>query len=83
MDTQQTTSPDTEYKTFLDLPDDQFMLALCVREENLKDPARWCAEMRALAKARKIGPKTSAEAEAMFEWAGRLAIEAHGERTDE
>jgi len=72
-----------DYKSFLDLPDEQFMLAICVREENLKDPARWCAEMRALAKARKIGPKTSAEAEAMFEWAGRLAIEAHGERNDE
>ena len=72
-----------DYKSFLDLPDEQFMLAICVREENLKDPARWCAEMRALAKARKIGPKTTAEAEAMFEWAGRLAIEAHGERADE
>jgi hypothetical protein len=77
------TSSNHDYKSFLDLPDEQFMLALCVREENLKDPARWCAEMRALAKARKIGPKTSAEAEAMFEWAGRLAIEAHGERNDE
>ena len=77
------TSSNHDYKSFLDLPDEQFMLAICVREENLKDPARWCAEMRALAKARKIGPKTSAEAEAMFEWAGRLAIEAHGERTDE
>ena len=72
-----------ELFSFLDLPDDQFLLTLCVREENLKDPARWCAEMRALAKARKIGPKTTAEAEAMFEWAGRLAIEAHGERADE
>ncbi|MBU3559379.1 hypothetical protein [Polynucleobacter sp. Nonnen-W13] len=77
------TSSNHDYKSFLDLPDEQFMLAICVREENLKDPARWCAEMRALAKARKIGPKTSAEAEAMFEWAGRLAIEAHGERNDE
>lgn len=77
------TSSNHDYKSFLDLPDEQFMLALCVREENLKDPARWCAEMKALAKARKIGPKTSAEAEEMFEWAGRLAIEAHGERNDE
>jgi hypothetical protein len=77
------TSSNHDYKSFLDLPDEQFMLAICVREENLKDPARWCAEMRALAKARKIGPKTSAEAEAIFEWAGRLAIEAHGERNDE
>ena len=65
--------------SFLDLPDDRLMLALCVREENLKDPARWCSEMRALAKARKIGPKTSAEAEILFEWAGRLAMEANGE----
>ena len=77
------TDTDHEMPSFLDLPDDQFMLALCVREENLKDPPKWCAEMRAFAKARKIGPKTSAEAEAMFEWAGRLAIEAHGERNDE
>ena len=77
------TGANQEMPSFLDLPDDQFMLTLCVREENLKDPVRWCAEMRALAKARKIGPKTTAEAEAMFEWAGRLAIEAHGERADE
>lgn len=68
-----------EKNSFLDLPDDLFMLALCVREENLKDPARWCAEMRDLVKARKIGPKNSAEVAALSEWSDRLAAEARGD----
>lgn len=65
--------------TFLDLPDDLFMLALCIREENLKDPARWCKEMREHVRAMKVGPKTVAEAEVMMANAERLAIEAAGE----
>lgn len=66
-------------KSFLDLPDDLFMLALSVREENLKDPARWCSEMRDLARATKVGPKTSVESDLLFEWSDRLAKEASGE----
>ena len=71
-----------EANSFLDLPDDLFMLALCIREENLKDPAKWCSEMRALARAKKIGPKTSKEAEELLEWANRLSIVACGEMKD-
>jgi len=64
--------------SILELPDHLFMLALSVREENLKDPARWCSEMRDLAKARKEGPKNSAEAAALLAWSDRLASEANG-----
>lgn len=73
--------PDKSDQTplFLDLPDDLFMLALCVREENLKDPSKWCSEMRDLSRARRIGPKNSAEADALFEWSSRLAKEANGD----
>lgn len=73
-----TTTPSTS--TFLDLPDDQFMLLLCVRPENLRDPARWCQEMREHSRAVKAGPKTVAEAEALMETASRLAEESAGER---
>ena len=66
-------------KSFLDLPDDLFMLALSVREENLKDPARWCSEMRDLARARRIGAKNSAEVEALAAWSDRLSKEASGD----
>lgn len=69
----------SEANSFLDLPDDLFMLAMCTRKENLKDPAKWCTEMRALARARKIGPKTAKEAEELLEWANRLSLEARGE----
>lgn len=73
-----TPSPDS--LPILNLPDDLFMLALCVREENLRDPARWCAEMREHARAVKRGPKTIEEAEALMETATRLAEESAGER---
>jgi len=49
---------------WIDLPDDQLMLVLCVREENLDNPALWCEEMRALARLGLEAPKTVAEAEA-------------------
>ncbi len=65
--------------SFLDLPDDLFMLALSVRAENLKDPAKWCSEMRDLARARRIGPKNSAEVDALTAWSDRLSNEASGE----
>lgn len=52
--------------SFLDLPDDLFMLALCIREENLKDHAKWCSEMRALSHTIQAGPKTVAEAEELM-----------------
>ena len=64
--------------SFLDLPDDLFMLALCVREENLHNPVRWCAEMREHARAVKRGPKTVAEAEALMKATVRLSNESAG-----
>jgi hypothetical protein len=64
----------------LQLPDDELMLALCVRRENLKDPAKWCQEMRAYW-AEKSKPIVDAEhAERLMEWSERLALEAAGER---
>lgn len=61
--------------TFLDLPDDLFMLALCVRAENLKDPSKWCSEMRSLQRVIQAGPKTVAEAEELMALSARLAAE--------
>lgn len=64
---------------FFDLPDDLFMLAMCVREEHLKVPTRWCSEMRAMQCAIQAGPKTAAEAERLMAMADRLAGEASAE----
>lgn len=52
---------------------------LCVRPENLKDPSRWCREMRENIRASQDGPKTSAEADALFADMDRLRAEANGE----
>ncbi len=34
------------FEGLLNLTDQELMLALCVREENLVNPSKWCAEMR-------------------------------------
>ena len=65
--------------SFLNLSDDDFMLMLCVRPENLTDPSRWCREMRASAQAMNDGPKTSEEADALFATMDRLRAEVNGE----
>ena len=65
--------------SLLNLSDDDYMLMLCVRPENLKDPSRWCREMRASAQAMNDGPKTPAEADELFATMARLRAEAHGE----
>lgn len=70
----------TSTSTWLDLPDEAFMLALCVRSESLPDPARWCSEMRSHARAMKVGPTTVQESEQMMETAIRLAEESAGIR---
>ena len=70
----------TSTSTWLDLPDEAFMLALCVRPENLQDPARWCSEMRAHARAMKVGPTSVQQSEQMMETATRLAEESAGIR---
>lgn len=51
---------------FDQMTDDQMLLALCIREEELDDPAAWCQEFRAYRREAKEGPKTVAEAEAMM-----------------
>ncbi len=69
-----------EIPGILHLPDDELLLALCVREENLADPPKWCLEMRACW-AEKSKPIRDAEhAERLMEWSERLALEAAGER---
>ena len=71
---------ETKVQTVLDLPDKLFMLALCVREENLIDSAKWCKEKREHARAVKVGPQTVAEAEDLMATSVRLAEEAAGLR---
>jgi hypothetical protein len=72
--------PDDLASTWLDLPDEAFMLVLCVRPENLSNPARWCSEMRAHARAVKVGPTSVQQSEQMMETATRLAEESAGIR---
>lgn len=52
---------------------------LDVHPEKLADPSRWCREMRANIQASNAGPKTSAEADALFADMDRLRAEANGE----
>ena len=70
----------TKLPGVLQLPDDELMLALCVREENLKNPSEWCQEFRAcwVEKAQPI--RDSEHAERLMEWSSRLAMEAAGDR---
>lgn len=65
--------------SFLSLPDDDLMLLLCVRPENLPDPARWCHEMREYIRASETEPQTSQEAENLKARIDRLRAEADGE----
>ena len=65
--------------SLLSLSDDDFMLMLDVHPENLADPSRWCREMRENIRASQDGPKTSAEADALFADMDRLRAEANGE----
>jgi hypothetical protein len=64
--------------SWIDLPDDQLMLVLCVREENLDNPALWCEEMRALARLGLEAPKTVAEADAYAALSEKLYDQAAG-----
>ena len=69
-----------ELPGFLQLPDDKLMLALCVREENLKDPGAWCQEIRAYWVEKSKPICDSAHAERLMDWSERLALESSGER---
>jgi hypothetical protein len=64
----------------LKLPDDELLLALSVRQENLKDPAKWCQEMRAYWVAKSKPIRDAEHAEHLMQWSARLALESSGER---
>lgn len=57
------------------LSDEQMLLALCIREEELDEPAAWCADFRAYSRWVKEGPKSVAEAEAMMAKSEALALQ--------
>ncbi len=65
--------------SLLSLSDADLLLMLSVKTELLRDPNRWCHEMRAHIRATHDGPKTSEEADALFATMARLRAEANGE----
>jgi hypothetical protein len=73
------TSDASRLPGFLRLPDDELLLALCVREENLADPKKWCEERRQHYLASLKPNLTVADVERLQEWSGRLAMEAAGD----
>ena len=52
---------------FDQLPDNEMLLALCIREEELDDPAAWCSELREVVRDSRTPPKTVDEVEALAE----------------
>ena len=50
---------------FDSLNDQDILLALCIREEELDDPVAWCRDFRAFNHETQEGPKTVAEAESI------------------
>ncbi len=68
------------FQGLLALTDSELLLALCVREENLLDPVRWCCEMRQYMREVVKGAVTSEESERLMAWSTRLALEAAGGR---
>ncbi len=54
------------------LSDEQLLLALCIWDEQLDDPAEWCRELRQLSLDTHAGPKTSEEAHALMARGNRL-----------
>lgn len=55
------------------MTDHHMLLALCIREEELDDPAAWCQEFREYRRWAREGPKTVTEAEAMMARSAALA----------
>jgi hypothetical protein len=70
----------TELPGVLKLSDDELLLALSVRQENLKDPAKWCQEMRAYWVEKSKPIRDTGHAERLMEWSERLALESSGDR---
>lgn len=54
------------------MTDEQLLLALCIWEEQLDNPAEWCREFRQLSLDTMAGPKTSDEAHALMARKKRL-----------
>ena len=67
-----------KFQGLLALTDSELMLALCVREENLLDPARWCGEIRQYMREVGEGPVTTEQSERLMIWSDRLSFEAAG-----
>ncbi len=67
-----------KFQGLLALTDSELMLALCVREENLLDPARWCGEMRQYMLEVGEGPVTTEQSERLMIWSDRLSLQAAG-----
>lgn len=63
-----------------DLPDSVLLLALCIRAQELEDPAAWCREMRQLNLDIHSSPKTSDEAHTLMARSERLAQAIHKKR---
>ncbi|MCM0028710.1 MAG: hypothetical protein NBV55_03315 [Polynucleobacter sp.] len=68
----------TKFQGLLALTDSELMLALCVREENLLDTARWCSEIRQYMREVGEGPVTTEQSERLMIWSDRLSFEAAG-----
>ncbi len=66
------------FQGLLALTDSELILALCVRGENLRDPALWCGEMRQYMREVGEGPVTAEQSERLMMWSDRLSIEASG-----
>ncbi len=52
---------------FDQLPDNEMLLALCIREEELDDPGAWCSDLREVVRDSRAPPKTVAEVEVLTE----------------
>lgn len=63
--------------SFIDLPDDELLLLLCIREEELEDPRAWCEEFRQLRRDSQATPQTSDEAHRLMARAAALRDAIH------
>lgn len=67
------------FEGLLNLTDQELMLALCVREENLVNPSKWCAEMRQYMQQSGKVSLSVEESERLMALGDRLSREAGGE----
>lgn len=64
-------------RSFIDLPDEELLLLLCIREEELENPAAWCEAFRQLRRDSQETPKTSDEAHRLMARAAALRDAIH------